>query len=87
MKLKPINDNICIKPERIVNQTASGIVFVNTEDMKPVRGTIVGVSDSISYLKEGDVVLYIKNAGAKVKIDGEEILILNKEKIVGKVNQ
>lgn len=83
MKLKPINDFVCVKPDPVVNRSAAGIVFVEKGEAKPSRGTILAVSDKLTQFKAGDTILYVQGAGEKIKLDNESFVVLDKEKIVG----
>ena len=83
MSFKPINDFVCVKPDPVVNRSAAGIVFVEKDEKKPSRGTIISVSDKLTQFKSGDTILYVQGAGEKIKLAGDSFVVLDKEKIVG----
>ena len=92
MKIRPIHDRVIIKRMEEDHKTASGIVIPDTAAEKPEQGEVkaVGVGkrqDGGSLwpidLKVGDRVLFGKYAGQTVKVDGEELLVMREEDIMG----
>jgi chaperonin GroES len=72
--------------------SAGGIVIPDSATEKPAQGEIVAVgngkiTDSGDVrpldVKAGDKVLFGKFAGSEVKVDGEELLVLREEEIMG----
>ena len=95
MKIRPLHDRVIVKRKEEERKTASGIVIpdsANTE--KPDQGEILAVGagkkDDQGKLipldvKVGDTVLFGKYAGQTVKVDGEELLVMREEDIMGVV--
>ena len=95
MKIRPLHDRVIVKRKEEERKTASGIVIpdsANTE--KPDQGEILAVGagnkDDNGKLipldvKVGDRVLFGKYAGQTVKVDGEELLVMREEDIMGVV--
>ena len=93
MKIRPLHDRVIVKRKEEERKTASGIVIpdsANTE--KPDQGEILAVGagkkDDNGKLipldvKVGDRVLFGKYAGQTVKVDGEEVLVMREEDIMG----
>ena len=92
MHIRPLYDRVVIK--RIVQQrtTASGIVIPDTATEKPEQGEVVAVGcgkvlqdGTVRALevKIGDHVLFGKYAGQTVKVDGEELLVMREDDIMG----
>lgn len=90
-KIKPLGDRVLVRPIEKETTTQSGIAIPDTAKEKPQRGNILAVGPGIPDedgnccpidLKENDVVLFDKYAGSKVKLNGEELLILNQEDIL-----
>jgi chaperonin GroES len=93
MKIRPLHDRVIVKRKEEERKTASGIVIpdsANTE--KPDQGEILAVGagkkDDQGKLipldvKVGDTVLFGKYAGQTVKVDGEEVLVMREEDIMG----
>jgi len=72
--------------------TPGGIVIPDAAAEKPIQGEVIAVGNG-KILENGDVrpldvkvgdrVLYGKYAGTEVKIDGEELLVMREEDIMG----
>jgi chaperonin GroES len=93
MKIRPLHDRVIVKRLEEERTTASGIVITESASAeKPDQGTIVAIGNgkiledgSVKPLdvKVGDKVLFGKYAGQSVKVDGEEILVMKEEDIMG----
>ncbi len=90
-KLKPLGDRVLVRPIEQETTTKTGIVIPDTVKEKPQRGSVLAVGPGIPdedgnccpiALKENDVVLFDRYAGSKVKLNGEELLILNQADIL-----
>lgn len=88
--IRPLNDNVVLKKEKIVRETASGIVLSQKEE-EPEYATVVAVSEGKRNdkgeiipinLKVGDKVVYKTYSPTKIKIDNEEYLILSSDDIL-----
>ena len=90
MKLKPLADRVVIKSIEAVETTKSGIVLPGSAKEKPQVAEVVAVGPGgmvdgkeVSMLvKEGDKVIYSEYAGTKVKMDGEEVIIVRQADIL-----
>ncbi len=96
MKIRPLHDRVIVKRMEEERKTASGIVIPDTAAEKPDQGEIVAVGtgkkDDQGKLipldvKVGDRVLFGKYAGQTVKVEGEELLVMREEDIMGVVEQ
>ncbi len=92
MKIRPLQDRVIVKRLEEETKTASGLIIPDTAKEKPQRGVIVaagpGKKDDNGKLipldvKAKDKVLFSKYAGTEIKIDGEELLIMREEDIMG----
>jgi chaperonin GroES len=92
MKIKPLQDRVIIKRLEEEQKTAGGIIIPDTAKEKPQQGKILAVGpgkvlDSGTRLemtvKDGDIVLFGKYSGSEVKIDGDEVLIMREDDILG----
>lgn len=96
MQIKPLHNNVVIKPASAEEMTASGLVLPQTSDEKPMQGEVIAVGPgklneqtgqrSEMSVKTGDKVLFTKYAPDEVDIDGEEYLVISEDKIIGIVN-
>lgn len=94
MKIRPLHDRVIVKRMEEERKTASGIVIPDSATEKPDQGEVVAVGpgkkdDSgkviAMALKVGDRVLFGKYSGQTVKMDGEELLVMREEDIMGVV--
>ncbi len=94
MKIRPLHDRVIVKRLEDERKTASGIVIPDTAAEKPDQGEILAVgkgkileSGEVRQLdvKVGDRVLFGKYSGQTVKVDGEELLVMREEDIMGVV--
>ena len=92
MKIRPLHDRIIVKRLEEERKTASGIVIPDTAAEKPDQGEVLAVGpgkrdDNGKYItpdvKVGDRVLFGKYAGQAVKVDGQEVLVMREEDIMG----
>ena len=92
MNIRPLHDRVVVKRMEEERTSAGGIVIPDSATEKPSRGEIIAVgngkvSDNGEVraldVKVGDVVLFGKFAGTEVKVDGEEMLIMREDDIMG----
>lgn len=92
MKFKPLLDRVVIKRVEEENKTAGGIIIPDTAKEKPSQGVVVSVGPGgrdddgklvNMTLKEGDRVLFGKWSGTEIKIDGENLLIMKENEVLG----
>ena len=92
MKFRPLHDRVLIKRIDADEKTAGGLIIPDTAKEKPMEGEVVAVgSGAINdkgeitplELKAGDKVLFGKWNGTEVKIDGEDLLIMKENEIMG----
>ena len=90
MKIRPLGDKVVVKASTADERTAGGIVLPDAAREKPQQGTVVAVGPgrllengerAPMALKEGDTVIYSKYGGNEIKLDGQELLILDQESI------
>jgi chaperonin GroES len=92
MKIRPLHDRVIVKRLEEERKTASGIVIPDNATEKPDQGEVRAVGpgkrdESGKHIavdvKVGDRVLFGKYAGQTVKVDGEELLVMREEDIMG----
>ncbi len=93
MKIRPLHDRVVVRRSEEEKTTAGGILLPGSAAEKPNEGEVVAVGQG-RILKNGEVqplsvnvgdkVLFGQYAGSNlVKIDGEELLIMNESEIYG----
>lgn len=93
MKIRPLHDRVVVRRSEEEATSAGGIVLPGSAAEKPNRGEVLSVGpgrvatngDLIApSLKVGDQVLFGQYSGNNtVKIDGEELLIMQESEIFG----
>ncbi|MBI2617462.1 co-chaperone GroES [Candidatus Gottesmanbacteria bacterium] len=89
--IKPLFDNVLIKPLEGETKTASGIVLPETAKEKPQMGKIMAVGagttnekgDKVPMMvKVGQTVMYKKWGGNEIKVGNEEWLLVEQKDIL-----
>jgi chaperonin GroES len=92
MNIRPLHDRVVVKRMEEERTSAGGIVIPDSAAEKPQKGEIVAVgngkvTDSGEMraldVKVGDQVLFGKYSGTEIKLDGEDVLIMKEEDILG----
>jgi len=96
MKIRPLHDRIIVRRLEEERKTASGIVIPDSATEKPDQGEVLAVGNGKILengtvrpldVKVGDKVLFGKYSGQTVKVDGEELLVMREEDIMGVVEK
>jgi chaperonin GroES len=96
MNLKPLLDRVVVRRVDSDSVTKGGIVIPDAAAEKADQGTVLAVGpgkrkDDGTYMgidvAEGNTVLFGKFSGQTVKVDGEEVLVLKEDDILGVINQ
>ncbi len=92
MNLRPLNDRVVVRRTEEEEKTAGGIIIPDTAKEKPIQGEVVAVGNGKVMedgtrraldVKAGDKVLFGKYAGTDIKVEGEELLIMREDDIMG----
>ena len=92
MNIRPLHDRVVVKRMEEDRMSAGGIVIPDSATEKPVRGEVLSVGKGKIAengdvrpldLKVGDQVLFGKYSGTEIKIDGEEVLVMREDDIMG----
>ena len=95
--IKPLHDRVILRRlDENSDKTAGGLYIPETAKEKPQEGEVIAVGEG-KYkedgsrqtldVKEGDRVLFGKYSGSEIKIDGEELLIMREEEILGIISR
>jgi len=91
MNLKPLADRVVVKPTEQESKTKAGIIIPDTAKEKSHQGKVIAVGPG-RYddgklvepgVKIGDKVLYKEYGGDEFKSNGEELVVLKEEDIIG----
>ena len=92
MKFKPLRDRVFVKFSSEEEKTAGGLYIPDAAKEKPQKGTVMSVGTGKitedgkrqpMEVKVGDIILFDKYSGSKIKMDNEEYLIIKEEDILG----
>jgi chaperonin GroES len=92
MKIRPLQDRVIVRRLEEEEKTKGGIIIPDTTKEKPQEGKIVAVGKGKTTedgklipldVKTGDKILFGKYSGTEIKVEGEELLIMREEDILG----
>jgi chaperonin GroES len=96
MKIRPLSDRVIVKRLEAETKTASGIIIPDAATEKPDQGEIVAIGNGKvgddgkllpMNVKVGDRVLFGKYSGQAFKVDGQELLTMREDDIIGVVEK
>ena len=92
VNIRPLHDRVIVRRIEEGEQVRGGIIIPDTAKEKPQEGEVVAVGDG-KYredgtrqtldVRAGDRVLFGKYSGSEIKLDGEELLIMREDEILG----
>ena len=94
LKIRPLGDKVLLKRVEAEAKTAGGIVLPDTAKEKPKRGIVQATGDgklldtgerSKLQVKSGEEVIFSSYAGTEIKLNGEELLIIDESDILAVV--
>jgi len=90
--IRPLHDRVIVKRIEEGEQVRGGIIIPDSAKEKPQEGEVIAAGEG-KYkedgtrqpldVKQGDRVLFGKYSGSEIKIDGEELLIMREDEILG----
>jgi chaperonin GroES len=92
MKVAPLHNRIVVSRVDAEEKTKGGIIIPDTAKEKPQEGRIVAVGPGKRDkdgkrippdVKAGDRILFVKWAGTEFKLDGQELMIMKEDDILG----
>ncbi len=92
MNIRPLHDRIIVKRVEEETTSAGGIVLPGSATEKPSEGEVLAVGNGKQLdngeiraleVKVGDKVLFGKYSGNEVKVDGDELIVMREEDIMG----
>ncbi|MDT8404709.1 co-chaperone GroES [Sulfuriflexus sp.] len=94
MNIRPLHDRVIVRRKEEERTSAGGIVIPDSAAEKPAQGEVLAVgkgkildSGEVRPLdvKVGDIVMFGKFSGSEVKVNGEDLLVMREEDIMGVV--
>ncbi|MCZ6718215.1 MAG: co-chaperone GroES [Gammaproteobacteria bacterium] len=96
MNIRPLHDRVMVRRIEEDRTSAGGIVIPDTAAEKPVRGEVIAAGPG-KILENGDIrpmdvkvgekILFGKYSGTEVKVNGEDILVMREEDIIGIIDE
>jgi chaperonin GroES len=92
VKFRPLRDRVLIRRIEPEGKTSGGIFIPDTAQEKPMEGEVVAVGPGARSeqgaihplsVKPGDRVLFGKWSGTEIKLDGEELMIMQESDLMG----
>lgn len=92
MNIKPLRDRVIVRRVNEEEKTKGGIIIPDSAKEKPQEGEIVAVGNGRLLedgkivpleVKKGDRILFGKYSGSEIKVDGEELLMMKEDEILG----
>ena len=92
MNFRPLHNRVVVRRVSELEKSAGGILIPDTAREKPTEGEVVAVGPGVRGedgkiqpldVKVGDRVLFGKWSGNEVKLDGEDLIIMQESDIMG----
>jgi chaperonin GroES len=94
--IRPLHDRVLVKRIEEGEQVRGGIIIPDTAKEKPQEGEVIAVgagkyrkdgTRQALDVKAGDRVLFGKYSSSEIKLDGEELLIMREDEILGIISR
>ena len=94
-QLRPLRDRVIVRRVEEAETTRGGIIIPDTAKEKPQEGVVVAAGDGRREkgkvvpleIKAGDRVLFAKYSGTDFKLEGEDLLIMREDDILGVIEK
>ncbi len=94
--IKPLHDRVIVRRIEENTTTTGGIIIPDSAKEKPQEGEIIAVGEG-KYkedgtrqtldVSEGDRILFGKYSGSEITLDGEELLMMREDEVLGIINR
>ncbi|MDX8381167.1 MAG: co-chaperone GroES [Ghiorsea sp.] len=94
--IRPLHDRVIVRRLEEDEKSAGGIIIPDSAKEKPLQGEIIAVGNGKLLdngdlraldVKEGDTVIFSTYAGTEIKIDGETLLMMREDDILGVITK
>ncbi|NQU76526.1 MAG: co-chaperone GroES [Planctomycetes bacterium] len=91
IKIRPLGEKVLIKRMEAETTTKGGIVLPDAAKEKPQKGEVIALGGgkllddgtrATFTVKVGDKVLFTSYAGTEIKVDGEELMLMDESDIL-----
>lgn len=89
--IRPLGDKVLVKRLEASDRTVGGIMLPDSAKEKPKRGKIISAGEGrvledgkrkALQVRQGDQVLFSSYAGTEIKVQGEDLLIIEESEIL-----
>ena len=96
INIQPLHDRVILKRIDEGEQVRGGIIIPDSAKEKPQEGEVIAAglgkykedgSRQALDVKTGDRILFGKYGGSEIKVDGEELLIMREDEILGVITR
>ena len=90
--IRPLQDRLIVRRLDSEEKTAGGLYIPDSAKEKPQQGEVIAVGKGKVKedgtvipmdIKKGDKILFGKYSGTEIKLDGEELLIMREDEVLG----
>ena len=94
--IQPLHDRVILKRIDEGEQVRGGIIIPDSAKEKPQEGEVIAAglgkykedgSRQALDVKTGDRVLFSKYGGSEIKVDGEDLLMMREDEILGVITR
>ena len=91
IKVRPLGEKVLVRRLEAETMTKGGIVLPDTAKEKPRQGTVLALGDGKQLddgtrakfqVKVGDKVLFSSYGGTEIKVEGEELMLMDENDIL-----
>ena len=95
-QIRPLHDRVIVRRLAEEEKSAGGIIIPDSAKEKPLQGEIIAVGKGKLLdngdlraldVQVGDVVMFSTYAGTEIKIDGETLLMMREDDILGVITK
>ena len=89
--LKPIGDRVLVRPSKAEEKTTGGILLPDSAQKRPQEGAVLAVGSGrlldngkrvpVS-VKVGDIVIYSRYSGTEVRVNQEDLILLDEDSLL-----
>ena len=92
MNVRPLHDRIIVSRIEEGEQKVGGIIIPESAKEKPQQGKVIAAGAGKTNdegkripldVKAGDLILFGKYSGQEIKLDGEELVIMREDEVLG----
>lgn len=95
MKIRPLHDRVIVRRLEEQEKTKGGIIIPESAKETPAEGKVIAVGPGKKEngkveplgVKVNDTIIFSKYAGTEIKVEGEDLLIMREEDILGVVEK